>query len=70
MEAALWEFCEWDRECQRARADLFAVFQTWMEGHPEPPNAAKTRSELERVRARHLGDERALLETRASYVGV
>ena len=41
MEAALQKFRERDRECQRARAEIFAAFQTWMEGHPEAPKAAK-----------------------------
>ena len=36
MESALRKFRERDRECQRARAELFAAFQTWMEGQPEP----------------------------------
>ena len=41
MEAALRQFRDRDRQCQRARADPFAAFQKWMEGHPEPPKAIK-----------------------------
>ena len=41
MEAALRQFRERDHQCQRARANLIAAFQTWMEGHSESPKAAK-----------------------------
>ena len=59
MEAALRKFRERDRECQRARAELFAAFQTWMEGHPEPPKAAKNWWRLvedKREEFRHTAD--------------
>ena len=59
MEAALRKFRERDRECQRARAELFAAFQTWMEGHSKPPKAAKNWWRLmedRREELRHTAD--------------
>ena len=40
VQAAL-QFRDRDRQCHRARADLFAAFQKLMGGHSEPPKAAK-----------------------------
>ena len=61
-------FRERDRECQRARAEIFAAFQTWMEGHPEAPKAAKNWWRLvedKREELRHTADwTAARVETR------
>ena len=59
MEAVLRQFWDRDSQSQRARADIFAAFQKWMEEHPEPPKAAKgwwRQVEDKREELRHTAD--------------